>query len=209
MATAQSHHPQAPPLTRSLDAAARRVRPSTPPPPLIQRLLESTDVRVNGDRPWDIQVHDPSVYQRTLRDGSLGLGEAYMQGAWDSAQLDETFTRLLRHDLDGALNSAAKLQFAYQWLKDRLSNRQSRARAFTVGERHYDIGNDVYRAMLDPTMSYSCGYWRAAATLEEAQLAKLDLTCRKLNGSSSRICPIFARQRAWLLAFFRLIFFIV
>jgi len=137
-------------------------------------------VRINGDHPWDIQVHDPIAYQRTLRDGSLGLGEAYVAGAWDSEQLDETFARLLRHDLDGALNQAAKLHFAYQWIKDRIINRQSRSRAFAVGERHYDIGNDVYEAMLDPTMSYSCGYWRDATTLEAAQLAKLDLTCRKL-----------------------------
>jgi len=180
MATAQGHHSQASSSTRSLHPAERRASPSTAPPPVIQSLLEPTDVRINGNRPWDMQIHDPSVYQRTLRDGSLGLGEAYMEGAWDSEQLDETFARLLRHDLDGALNNAAKLHFALQWVKDLVINRQSRSRAFTVGERHYDIGNDVYRAMLDPTMSYSCGYWRDAATLEEAQLAKLDLTCRKL-----------------------------
>lgn len=181
MATAQSQHPQAGSPAGDRTPAARAGAASTAPPKLIERLLEPTDVRINGTRPWDIQVHDPSVYQRALRDGSLGLGEAYMTGAWDSAQLDETFARLLRHDLDTALNHAAKLHFALHWLKDRLINRQSRARAFTVGERHYDIGNDVYQAMLDPTMSYSCGYWRDAKTLEEAQLAKLELTCRKLE----------------------------
>jgi cyclopropane-fatty-acyl-phospholipid synthase len=159
---------------------ARHAAPSSASPYFIERLLEPTDVRINGDRPWDIQVRDPVVYRRTLRDGSLGLGEAYMEGAWDSAQLDETFARVLRHDLDEALNHAAKLHFAFHWLKERIANRQSRARAFTVGERHYDIGNDVYQAMLDPTMSYSCGYWADAGTLEAAQLAKLDLICRKL-----------------------------
>jgi cyclopropane-fatty-acyl-phospholipid synthase len=168
-------------LLQARAPAQRQHPPSTAPPAFIERLLEPTDVRINGTRPWDIQVHDPSVYQRTLRDGSLGLGEAYMAGVWDSEQLDETFARLLRHDLDSALNHAAKLHFAFHWLKDRLINRQSRSRAFTVGERHYDIGNDVYQAMLDPTMSYSCGYWRDATTLDEAQLAKLDLSCRKLE----------------------------
>jgi cyclopropane-fatty-acyl-phospholipid synthase len=162
-------------------AAGQRRAPSTAPPRIIERLLEPTDVRINGNRPWDIQIHDPVVYQRALRDGSLGLGEAYMDGLWDSAQLDETFAKLLRHDLDAALNHEAKLHFALHWLKDRVLNRQSRARAFTVGERHYDIGNDVYQAMLDPTMSYSCGYWAEADDLDSAQLAKLSLTCRKLE----------------------------
>jgi cyclopropane-fatty-acyl-phospholipid synthase len=170
------------PATAYTDAAPpRRAAGSTTPPSFIERLLEPTGVRINGARPWDIQVHDPSVYQRALRDGSLGLGEAYMDGAWDSEQLDETFARVLRHDLDDALNRAAKLSFALHWLKERIVNRQNRARAFTVGERHYDIGNDVYQAMLDPTMSYSCGCWAQADTLEGAQLAKLDLICRKLE----------------------------
>src|ERR1035441_2865177 len=49
------------------------------------------------------------------------------------------------------------------------------------GERHYDIGNDLYERMLDSRMIYSCGYWENAATLEEAQRAKLDLVFRKLD----------------------------
>jgi cyclopropane-fatty-acyl-phospholipid synthase len=154
--------------------------PATAPPPFAERLLAPTGVRINGSRPWDIRVQDARVYSEALRRGSLGLGEAYMAGAWDSERLDETFARLLRHDLDDGLNHAAWLHFALAWLKDRLMNRQSRARAFSVGERHYDIGNDVYQAMLDPTMSYSCAYWLEADTLEAAQRAKLDLICRKL-----------------------------
>ena len=53
-------------------------------------------------------------------------------------------------------------------------NLQSRRRAFQIGERHYDIGNDLYRRMLDSRMIYSCGYWRHADTLDAAQEAKLD-----------------------------------
>jgi cyclopropane-fatty-acyl-phospholipid synthase len=151
------------------------------PPAIVERLLAPTGVRINGERPWDIRVHDARVYGEALRRGSLGLGEAYMAGAWDSEQLDETVARLLQHDLDDALNHTARFQTLLTWLQERLFNRQSRARAFTVGERHYDIGNDVYQAMLDPTMSYSCAYWRGVDTLEAAQLAKLDLICRKLD----------------------------
>ncbi len=181
MAQAQAQDTRSAAARRAGTAPARRILRADVPRRLIERLLEPTDVRINGTRPWDIQVHDPSMYQRALRDGSLGFGEAYMAGAWDSEQLDETFARVLRHDLDEALNHAAKLHFALRWLQERVRNRQSPARAFTVGERHYDIGNDVYLAMLDPTMSYSCGYWAAADTLEAAQLAKLRLICRKLE----------------------------
>jgi len=150
-------------------------------PAVLQRLLAAADVRFNGDRPWDIQVRDAALYDRILRHGSLGFGEAYVDGAWESQQLDETFTRLLSADLERRVTRIAKLQFLGLFLKNLLTNRQSRRRAFQVGERHYDIGNDVYTAMLDPTMSYSCGYWRDAETLDAAQLAKLKLICDKLE----------------------------
>jgi cyclopropane-fatty-acyl-phospholipid synthase len=104
-----------------------------------------------------------------------------MDGAWESERLDETFYRLLSADLERHLTRVARIQFLGLFLKSVLLNRQSRARAFQVGEHHYDIGNDVYTAMLDPTMSYSCAYWKDAETLEQAQLAKLRLTCDKLQ----------------------------
>jgi cyclopropane-fatty-acyl-phospholipid synthase len=154
-------------------------------PSTLARLLESADIRFNGDRPWDIQVHDPEMYEQVLRRGSLGFGESYMDGAWESEQLDETFHRLLSAHLDTRIKGIAKAQFLLLFLglflRSLLLNRQSRRRAFQVGEHHYDIGNDVYTAMLDPTMSYSCGYWKDAANLEEAQLAKLRLICEKLQ----------------------------
>jgi cyclopropane-fatty-acyl-phospholipid synthase len=150
-------------------------------PPVLERLVAMADVRFNGDRPWDIQVHDRAVYDRVLRYGSLGFGEAYMEGAWESERLDETFDKLLSADLERHVGRIARIQFLGLLLKNALFNRQSRRRAFQVGEHHYDIGNDVYAAMLDPTMSYSCAYWKDAETLERAQLAKLRLTCDKLK----------------------------
>jgi cyclopropane-fatty-acyl-phospholipid synthase len=62
-----------------------------------------------------------------------------------------------------------------------LLNLQSARRAAVVGERHYDIGNSFFQAMLGKRMVYSCGYWREAADLDSAQAAKLDLICRKLD----------------------------
>lgn len=104
-----------------------------------------------------------------------------MDGLWDAERLDETLTRVIRIAAGERLTGAAALRTLLAEVEDRLLNRQSRRRAFQVGRHHYDIGNDIYRAMLDPSMSYSCGYWRDARTLEEAQRDKLDLICRKLK----------------------------
>jgi cyclopropane-fatty-acyl-phospholipid synthase len=139
------------------------------------------DVRFNGDRPWDIKVRDPVLYDQVLRRGSLGFGESYLDGDWESDRLDETFDRLLRADLDRKVTRFGRLRFLGLYLRNLLTNRQSRRRAFQVGEHHYDIGNDVYAAMLDPLMIYSCGYWKEATTLAEAQVAKLRLIGDKLE----------------------------
>jgi cyclopropane-fatty-acyl-phospholipid synthase len=162
--------------TSQVHALADRAAPRA-----LARLVQAADVRLNGERPWDIQVRNPELYERVLSRGSLGFGESYMDGDWESERLDETFCRLLTACLDSKIKGVAKLQFLVLFLRNLLLNRQSRKRAFQVGEHHYDIGNDVYSAMLDSTMSYSCGYWKDAEDLEQAQFAKLRLICDKLE----------------------------
>jgi len=142
------------------------------------RLLAAADIRINGDRPWDIRVHDPRVFARVFAHGSLGFGEAYMDGWWDADRLDELMARIIGADLDRTL---AVPQKVLRWAFGHLLNLQSGRRAFRVGEAHYDLGNDLFEHMLDARMIYSCGYWKDAATLDEAQEAKLDLACRKLG----------------------------
>ena len=156
-------------------------RRSTASPESLRRLAAEAGVQFNGSAPWDIQVHDPETYRRILAQGSLGFGAAYLDGLWDAEALDELFTRLLRFDIDSRLVGWARIRLLGEVLRHRLFNLQARHRAFEVGERHYDIGNDVFTAMLDYSMSYSCGYWEGAASLEEAQRAKLDMICRKLE----------------------------
>jgi cyclopropane-fatty-acyl-phospholipid synthase len=151
------------------------------PPRLLARLLERADVRVDGSRAFDLQVHHPRVYRRVLTNWTLGLGDAYVDGDWDCERLDELFTRLLRADLDRDGNALAHLWAAGLRLRERLRNAQRPARAFIVGERHYDIGNDLYACMLDSRMTYSCGYWERAADLEQAQTDKLEMIARKLQ----------------------------
>jgi cyclopropane-fatty-acyl-phospholipid synthase len=142
----------------------------------LQQLLDAADVRLDGARPWDIEVRDASFPARALAHGSLGVGEAYMDGAWDCADLDGMLTRVLAARLDERVRTPDDAWFA---LRARLVNLPKR-RAFEIGRRHYDLGNDLYRAMLGRRLVYSCAYWPAARDLDEAQEHKLDLCCRKL-----------------------------
>ncbi len=144
----------------------------------VEKLLNHADVEIDGSHPWDIKVKDHRFYDQVLAGGSLALGETYMKGWWESDQLDELITRMLRAELKNKLNS---WKDELRVLQAKLINYQSRVRAFQVGKRHYDLGNDLYRAILDQRMIYSCGYWKDAANLDEAQEAKLDLICRKLR----------------------------
>lgn len=147
----------------------------------IKKLLLPTGVEINGSRPFDITIHDGRFYNRVLFGGSLGLGESYMDKWWDCEKLDEFFQKILSEKLE---KKATPI-----WQKilrngiSKIVNYQSKKRAFEVGERHYNIGNELYSLMLDKRMIYSCGYWSGnppAGGLNEAQEAKLDLICRKL-----------------------------
>lgn len=151
------------------------------PPTALQELCSKAGICINGSAPWDIQIKDRRVYEKVLTRGSLGFGEAYIQGLWECEQLDELFSRLLKLDPSRQLPGLARLHLIVQALRQRLVNLQSPRRAFKVGEQHYDTGNDLFEAMLDSRMNYSCGFWQTADTLEQAQVDKLDLICRKLE----------------------------
>ncbi|MGF1547103.1 MAG: cyclopropane fatty acyl phospholipid synthase [Thiotrichales bacterium] len=142
------------------------------------QLLAPADVVLDGDRPWDIQVHSDEMFQRLFRQGSLGLGEAYMDGLWDAVALDVFFDRVLRAGLERKVRPWV-VRLA-EW-RARLVNLQTPLRAHEVAEVHYDLGNAFFETMLDPRLVYSCGYWRDATTLAEAQTAKLALVSQKLG----------------------------
>ena len=145
----------------------------------LKKKLLQADIRIGGDRPWDIEVKDRNFYHRVVLQGTLGLGESYVEGLWECAALDQFFYRLLRADLHR--KPIANLPGLYNGFKARIFNRQSKKRAFQIGEEHYDVGNDLFEVMLDSSLTYSCGYWNQADTLEEAQRAKLDMICKKLR----------------------------
>lgn len=144
-----------------------------------QALLETADIQINGGRDWDIHIRDPRWYVRVLGGGSLALGESYMDGWWDCKALDQFFCRLIEKGLDNYESKGVSLFFLKHASK--LLNRQSRERAFVVGEKHYDIGNDLFQAMLDKRMTYTCGFWASANNLNDAQEDKLEMVCQKLG----------------------------
>src|SRR3989344_6698231 len=147
-----------------------------------QNLLSLADVKIGGEKPWDIQIHDERFYGSVAHRGSLGLGESYMNGWWDVDKLDEFFYKVFKADLE------SKIKFSWpaisSFIEGFFLNLQTRSRAFEIGKKHYDQGNDLYRAMLGKSLTYTCGYWSGsppAGGLDEAQEAKLELVCRKIN----------------------------
>ena len=144
----------------------------------LEHLLAQADVRIDGSRPWDIQVFNDGLYEKVFSHGTLGAGECYMAGWWDCEKLDQFFHRLLSSRIDEQLKNWKDCCRSFQ---AKLLNLQSRGRAYQVGKHHYDIGNDLYERMLDKRMIYSCAYWNGASDLDAAQEAKLDLVCRKLK----------------------------
>lgn len=144
-----------------------------------ERHLSEAGIFINGPNPWDPQIHDRRALRRMALGGTLGAGESYMDGDWDCASLDGLATRVLSSDFDKHLETFSRLSL--KRLIEPFVNFQSRAFAEDNVRAHYDLGIELYTAMLGPTMTYSCGYWRQAKTLEDAQNAKHELICQKLN----------------------------
>ena len=144
----------------------------------VAELLAQAGLELNGKNPWDPQIHNERLYDRVFKGGSLALGESYMDGWWGADDLSGFFYRLFHK---GAPTRLLGIGIIAQVIKSKLFNLQRGGRAFEVGEKHYDIGNDLYQKMLGERMIYSCGYWRNARNLGEAQENKLDLICRKIN----------------------------
>ncbi len=130
-----------------------------------------------------LQVHDPRFWSEVAFGGSIGAGEAFMQGYWSVDDLTALVRILLRNRavLDGLETGLARLvsplQKGLHWV-----NRNTRQGSRRNIAAHYDLGNDFFQLFLDPTMMYSCAVFDApTTTLEEAQRARLERICRKLD----------------------------
>lgn len=146
---------------------------------ILRELLEHAGITINGIQPYDIKVHNDKFYDRVLREKELGLGESYMDGWWDCEALDQLVDHLLRASLQDKVKGNWKI--AWHTFQSKIFNLQKGRRARKVAEQHYDLGNDLFRAMLDDRMNYTCAYWKNAGNLDEAQEAKLELVCKKIG----------------------------
>src|SRR4051812_12281235 len=146
---------------------------------IVTELFGLAGVTIGGSQPGDVQVKDPRFYERLLRDASIGLGESYMDEWWETDALDVFITKILRANLRQKIQGSWRLKALA--VKAALLNLQSKGRAGAAIEAHYDVGNELYTRMLDPRMVYTCGYWKTAKNLTEAQEHKLDLVARKVG----------------------------
>jgi cyclopropane-fatty-acyl-phospholipid synthase len=146
---------------------------------LTREILTLAGININGTNPWDIKVHNSGFYKRAITEGELGLGESYMDGWWDAEQVDEMIFRIDKMHLESKVRPKASM--ALKILAARHFDLQSKKRAFLLGEKHYDLGNDLFQYMLDKRMNYSCALWKDAVNLDDAQENKLELICRKLG----------------------------
>jgi cyclopropane-fatty-acyl-phospholipid synthase len=146
---------------------------------VVQELLNLADIEVGGKRPFDIKVNDERFYKRVLGDREFGIGETYMEGWWEVERLDMLVERLLSAGLREKLKLSPKILRTV--IISSIQNRQTTKRAKRNATHHYDVGNDLYERMLDKRMIYTCGYWKNAQNLDEAQEAKLELICQKLQ----------------------------
>ena len=148
----------------------------------------STFGRLTEDFPLTAQlrVNDARFYTDVAFCGSIGAGEAYINGHWTSNELSDLLQILIRNrdvleQMDtGLARFSAPLQKVLH-----IMNRNTRKGSRKNIAAHYDLGNDFYQLWLDRTMMYSSAYFETQdTTLEDASIEKLDRICRKLNLSS-------------------------
>jgi len=147
----------------------------------VTELFSLAGVKIGGTEPHDITVRDPRFYRRFLTDGRLGLGESYMDGWWECDRIDEMMYKVYTAEKLIVDHIHTPSTFI-KTLASKCLPHGSKWRSQEIGKFHYDIGNELYERMLGPSMVYTCAYWAdGARTLEEAQTAKMDRVCRKLQ----------------------------
>jgi cyclopropane-fatty-acyl-phospholipid synthase len=142
-------------------------------------LFSLAGIRINGSDPWDPKIRNTVFYSRLIGQGSLGLGESYMDGDWTCESLDQFFDRVISAKLSEKVRFTSSR--ALLFLQARIRNLQTVKRAVQAAEVHYDLPIDIFEATFDTRLTGSCAYWKEASNLDDAQTAKLDLVCRKIG----------------------------
>jgi len=130
-----------------------------------------------------VELRRPDAFWRKLGTRTrVGFGESYVDGDWDCDDLVALFSLLGRNLETAAPHPVLQRLYRLQELRPDRRPRQTLAAAKDNTYAHYDLGNELFELMLDPTMAYSCAYWeRPDLTLEEAQRAKVRHICEKLR----------------------------
>lgn len=150
---------------------------------LVREIFANAEIEINGKNPWDLKVHDERFYKRVISQGSLGLGEAYMDGWWDCGELDEMFYRVLIYGAREKIKPNLAIYFAF--VKSQLFNMQNRTRSKKVAEDHYDLPTEIYMSFLDSYNQYTSARFECQENFDTAQEQTLELICRKIQIKSS------------------------
>ena len=143
---------------------------------------DSETVFGSGAPQATVHVHDPKAWTQLAR-GSRGMGSSYADGLWDSPDLTAVIRVAARNvqGIDDVRKRLTPVREPFQRARAAfMRNTPQRTRKDIAA--HYDLGNELFELMLDPTLMYSCGVFEHRdATLEEASIAKLELVCEKLD----------------------------
>lgn len=146
---------------------------------LVRDLCSQIGIEINGPKKTDLQVKDPRFYDRVLAEGSLGLGESYMDGWWDVGDLLEMNALIAIGNVEDKVKKSWPM--ILHGLQARYFNLQTVEKADIPAKDHYDVTIEAYRSMTDKWHALSCGYWRHAHDIESSSEAKLELICRKIG----------------------------
>ncbi|MEK6914225.1 MAG: cyclopropane fatty acyl phospholipid synthase [Nanoarchaeota archaeon] len=156
---------------------------------ILSEIFSHARIKINGDNPWDINVHNQRFYDRVISNGSLGLGESYMDGDWDCNSLDQLFDKITTYNL------RAHAKENYPLLNLLIRKILSNINSDKLMDLHYDLGNDLYIEMLGGNpmetenhafMQYTCSYKgneenNKKFNLRNSQINKLELICKKAD----------------------------
>src|SRR3954452_19678850 len=126
------------------------------PRQVVAGLLAKAGIEIDGPHPWAIRIHDSAMFARALAQGSIGLGESYMDGQWHCERLDEFFALVVRARLSEQIRLTPNL--AWLVTKSKLQERQNKRRPSQRGDVHYDLPVEIFEATFDRRLTGSCGY---------------------------------------------------
>lgn len=178
-------------MLATVDRLFQQMSRDLPEVPFRVRMYDGSERRYGtGQEQFVLSINSADALSDVLTRGSLGFGEAYMDGG---VEVEGDLQALIRFAFRPAvqelhLSARDKARLLAHVVKHRNNQRRSRENV----HHHYDLGNDFYRLWLDESMTYSCAYWdEGCESLDQAQRAKYDHICRKLHlGPGDRLLDI-------------------